>query len=244
MSTDARLTNNTGLIIPIISRLRGAASSVARLRRLLSRQPVPSAVARWALTWGGALNGDSATIEGGGGGYSWRLEHGEASRDYVSGSELRGRAEIGCDPSVAVVIIERELKAALERRAYSMITDTLQTTARPQLSEEMRWLAMYNEVGWDGASSEFWTRYAVLSTKREHAMSVVDAKLVDLLQQRALRVAPAVPFVLALMRGRCYLVSECPTEHSSNLHAATSVFLLACENAVQSLAARASPNVS
>ena len=56
---------------------------------------------------------------------------------------------------VAVLTINRPLKEALEKRAYKMYTDTLQTTEDPGLPEEMRWLAIYDEAGWGTLPPEF-----------------------------------------------------------------------------------------
>ena len=75
-----------------------------------------------------------------------------------------------------VLVMNRPLKEALEKKAYQMFTDQLQTSVDPSLPEEMRWLAMFDEVGWDGLPSEFWTRYAVLTDRREHAAGLGRAR--------------------------------------------------------------------
>ena len=124
--------------------VRGSGSS-ARLPHLT--------VSEWAGTRGMTFSnplGGALTMQGKVGPRSWRMELGRPTRDYISGEELRARAELGIYDDVVALIINRPLKEALERRAYSMITDTLQTTAEPHLPEEMRWLAMYDEIRWDG----------------------------------------------------------------------------------------------
>jgi hypothetical protein len=75
---------------------------------------------------------------------------------------------------VLVVLMNRPLKEVLEKQAYSSITDTLQTSVDPNLPEEMRLLAMYEETGWDSIPRPFWDRYAVLSDDRAHALAWVD----------------------------------------------------------------------
>ena len=45
--------------------------------------------------------------------------------------------------------MNRPLKESLEKQAYQIYTDQLQTSVDPNLPEEMRWLAMYDEVGWE-----------------------------------------------------------------------------------------------
>ena len=127
--------------------------------------------------WAG-LQGLSCTVEAGEGtfcvngelvGHPWRLERAPASRDYLVGEELRGRAEIGISPQVTVVLMNRALKETLEKRAYSLYTDTLETQASPVLTEEMRWLALYPEAGWDSLSDAFFHRYAILAERRADA---------------------------------------------------------------------------
>jgi hypothetical protein len=194
-------------------------------------------VSEWAASRGmsfssGAL-GNSVSMQGKVGGRPWRMELGRPSRDYITGEELRARAELGVDDDVGAMIINRPLKEALERRAYSMITDTLQTTADPRLPEEMRWLAMYDELGWEGPSEAFWARYAVLAGKRENALEWVDDGLAALLMAWP-EPAPGaqVPFMVVLLRGKCYLRMQYQPAETSTLDHATVIFTRACENAL------------
>ena len=194
-------------------------------------------VSEWAASRGMSFSsglGHTASMQGRVRGRPWRMELGRPTRDYILGEELRARAELGVDDEVGAMIINRPLKEALERRAYSMITDTLQTTADPRLPEEMRWLAMYDEIGWEGVSDRFWSRYAVLSDTREHAMAWVDKHLVDLLMTWPEPAAvPQVPFMVVLLRGKCYLRMQYLPADTSTLEHATAVFTTACENALE-----------
>ena len=196
-------------------------------------------VSEWAASRGMSfsnvpLSRDMA-MQGKVGGRSWRMELGKPSRDYILGDELRARAELGVSDEVAAMIINRPLKDALERRAYSMITDTLQTTASPNLPEEMRWLAMYDEVGWEGVSDAFWQRYAVLADKRENAMAWVDSALVDtLLNWPSPAPGPQVPLLVVLLRGKCYLRMQFMPPKTATLEHAATVFTSACESALAS----------
>jgi hypothetical protein len=195
-------------------------------------------VSEWAASRGmsfssGAL-GNTVSMQGRVAGWPWKLELGRPSRDYIAGEELRARAELGLSDEVGAMIINRPLKEALERRAYSMITDTLQTTADPRLPEEMRWLAMYDEIGWEGPSEAFWARYAVLTDKREHALAWVDEALVKLLMSWPEPAPlPQVPFMIVLLRGKCYLRMQYLPAETPTLDHATDVFIRACENAVE-----------
>jgi hypothetical protein len=194
-------------------------------------------VSEWAATRGmsfssGAL-GNTMSMQGKVGGRSWRMELGRPSRDYISGEELRARAELGVSDDVGAMIISRPLKDSLERRAYSMITDTLQTTADPRLPEEMRWLAMYDEIGWEGPPEAFWARYAVLADARENALAWVDDHLVEqLMSWPEPAPAPQVPFMIVLLRGKCYLRMQYQPAEMGTLDHATDVFVSACDSAL------------
>lgn len=196
----------------------------------------PGPVSEWAASRGMSFSsvplGSAVSMQGNVGGCPWKMELGKPARDYISGEELRARAELGIDDDVAAMVINRPLKDVLERRAYSMITDTLQTTASPHLSEEMRWLAMYDEIGWETVEIDFWQRYAVLAAKREHAMAWVDASLIDLLMHWPPTASPQTPFLLVLMRGKCYLRMQHDATDMNLLEHAATVFTSACESAL------------
>ena len=203
----------------------------------LSSQLQHGTVSEWAASRGMSFSsglGSTLSMHGRVGGRPWRMELGRPTRDYIIGEELRARADLGIQDEVGAMIINRPLKEALERRAYSMITDTLRTTADPHLPEEMRWLAMYDEIGWEGIADQFWSRYAVLADSREHAMAWVHQDLADLLTAWPQPAAvPQVPFMVVLLRGKCYLrMQYLPVEMSTLEHAAA-VFTSACENALE-----------
>src|SRR3954452_23210527 len=172
-------------IHPMFERIKKAFQREARDRSDSTLAQAHGPVSEWAatrgMTFSGAALGNSMTMQGKVGGRSWRMELGRPTRDYITGEELRARAELGAFDDVGAMVINRPLKEALERRAYSMITDTLQTTADPRLPQEMRWLAMYDEIGWEGAPDAFWARYSVLADRREHARAWVTDEVVRLL---------------------------------------------------------------
>ena len=208
----------------------------------VNRPDVVDALSQWAGVHGfsysalGAGNGFS--VEGTAAGKPFKLERGASTRDYIHGDELRARAEMALNDDVSVVILNRSLKDALEKRAYEMYTDTLQTTADPSLPEEMRWLAMYPEAGWDGMAPEFWKRYAVLSEKRDQAMAWVDPHLANLLMTWP-EPAPneQVPFILMLLRGKAWLRMQYTPADMPTLNHAMQIFTYACESAASRLTA-------
>lgn len=198
-----------------------------------SQNPVSEWAQSRGMTFSNVPLSSAVAMQGKVGGRPWKMELGRPSRDYIAGEELRARAELGVNDDVGAMVINRPLKEALERRAYSMITDTLQTTADPRLPEEMRWLAMYDEIGWEGVPERFWARYAVLADRRENALAWVDADLIECLNDWP---APApteqVPFMIVLLRGKCYLrMQYLPAETTTLDHAAT-IFTSACESAL------------
>lgn len=198
--------------------------------------PLAGPAARWASAQGFAVatspGATSLSFEGGPAGWNWRMELGHPSRKYVQGEELRGRAELGIDPDVLVVVMNRPLKESLEKQAYALYTDSLQTSVDPNLPEEMRLLAMHDEVGWDSMPRVFWARYAIVADERNHAQAWVDGELSQLLMDWP-EPAPAVqlPFMLMLLRGKAYLRMQQGAEALAALQHATRVFTRACENA-------------
>jgi hypothetical protein len=162
----------------------------------------------------------------------WRLEIGASTRSYIRGEELRCRSDLKLDEDISVVVMNRPLKEALERKAYNMITDTLQTTADPGLPEEMRWLAMYDEVGWDALPAKFWSRYAVMAHRREHAVQWIDPPLAQMLMDWPIPApSPETPFLIVLLRGKAFLRMEYSPPELSTLQHAAIVFTAACESA-------------
>lgn len=202
---------------------------------------IADAVSQWAGSQGFAYtgHGDSPAfaVTGQIGDKPWKLERGRSSRDYIRGEELRARAELKVNDDAAVLVMNRPLKEALEKRAYEMYTDTLQTTADPSLPEEMRWLAMYPEVGWDGLPPAFWKRYSVLADRREHALAWLDSSLAELLMSWP-EPAPdeQIPFMLMLLRGKAYLRMQYTPADMPTLQHAAQIFTSACESAVSGLA--------
>lgn len=170
-------------------------------------------------------------------GKPWRLECGAPTRDFIKGEELLFRGELGVLDSVSAVVMSRPLKVQLEKRAFQLYTNSLQTTLDPKLPEEMRWLAIYQEAGWAGLPDAFWDRYAVLSGQREHAQSWLTPALTDSLLQWPLGGPTAdVPFTLMLLRGKCYLRMQFADRDAMTVKHATKIFRLACQSALENVA--------
>ena len=163
----------------------------------------------------------------------WKLERAAASRNYISGEEIRGRADIAVDPQANIVIMNRPLKELLEKRAYALYTDSVETHAGPTLMEEMRWLALYPEVGWEKLPGPFWSRYAVMASDRAQAINWVTPELADLLTSWPDSATDAnVPVILMVMRGGVHLRMQLAPTDERTLDYVYKVFLAAVQSAI------------
>ncbi len=201
-------------------------------------------VSEWAATQGFGFSiddsGQNIALEGKVGSRPWRLQLGPPSRNYIFGEEVRARAELGVDESVAVLVMNRPLKEALEKRAYELYTNDLQTSVDTTLPEEMRWLAMYDEVGWEGLPGEFWSRFSVLTDNREAALTLLDAPLAEMmLAWPSPGPSAEVPFLVLLLNGKAYLRMEYSPADVATLQHAARIFTTACESALSGFSRRA-----
>ena len=175
----------------------------------------------------------SSCIQGKLGDKPWKLERAAASRNYIFGEEIRGRADIAVDREANIVIMNRPLKELLEKRAYALYTDSVETHAGPTLMEEMRWLALYPEVGWEKLPLPFWSRYAVMASDRAQAINWVTPELADLLMSWPDPATDAnVPFILIVMRGRAHLRMQLTPTGSDTLEHISLVFTAAAQSAL------------
>jgi len=208
-----------------------------------SSQLAHAPVSEWAGTQGFAFSADGSghgiALEGNVSGKPWRLQLGRPTRNYILGEEVRARAELGISEDVAVLVMNRPLKEALEKRAYQIYTDELRTSVDKTLPEEMRWLAMYDEVGWDSLPRQFWDRFCVLTDTRDNALAWVDPALADLMLQWP-EPAPSaeVPFMALLLNGKAYLRMEYTPADLATLQHAARVFTSACESALGAVSLR------
>ncbi len=195
-------------------------------------------VSEWASTQGFAFSSRADgrpgyQVEGRVGGKDWRIELGKPSRDFIKGMELRARAELDVRDDV-IMVMNRQLKNDLEKRAFALYTDTLQTIAAPNLPEEMRWLSIYQEVGWESLGTKFLDHYAVLSDDRVNAMAWITDELVALLMAWP-AFDPSTPMILMVLRGKAYLRMQFVEHDLPTLDHASTVLTTACELAMSNL---------
>jgi hypothetical protein len=189
-----------------------------------------SKVSEWASLQGLSYTerGKGYSMDGKIKGKPWKIEQGKPSRDFIKGIELRARGEMGLREDVAVMIMTRSLKNDLDKRAFSLYTDTLQTQVDPHLPEEMRWLSMYEEVGWEELGQVFLDHYAILADERESAVAWLTPELAGQLLAWPSS-EPGVPQVLMVLRGKVYLRMQINEGDIPTLEHATRVFTTACD---------------
>lgn len=222
----------------MFDRLRKALGASSADRPVTNQQ-----VACWAATQRVAIVAQAAEghfdLGGDLEGHPWRLECGASTRDYVRGLELRGRADVGADPEAAVMVINRTLQEALEGSAYSAITDTLQTTVDATLPEEMRWLAMYEEVAWPELPASFRRHFAVVTDSNEPAQRWVQApvvsQLLNLVEGEGGAARAESPLLLMLGRGKVYLRMEHTRRSLPEIEQAMRLLLTAAQGARRNL---------
>ncbi len=193
-------------------------------------------VGAWAHAQGYAFErleqGGDFALAGALGGKPWRLQRSHSDKDFIHGPELRARADLALEPAVSVMLINRPLKDALEQRVFEQVTHGVQTTVDGDLPEEVRWLALYDQVGWSSAPLAFWDRYAIVADTRIHAQQWLDDPLMDLLLDwPSAAVQQMTPFILQLQGGRVYLRMEYGRTDLAALEHVLKIFLQACASA-------------
>jgi hypothetical protein len=99
--------------------------------------------------------------------------------------------------------------------------------------EEMRWLALYPQVGWENLPDAFWNRYAVMTSHRAHAMRWVTPQLAALLTSWPELTSDAdVPFILMVMRGKAHLKMQLTPADANTLDHIGQVFMTAAQSAL------------
>ncbi len=215
-----------------------------KLKKVLAPQPradaAPASVQAEMGEWAAERGIRLVSVPGGTGfgltgeiaGKPWKLESGASVRDYITGQEVRARAEIKVNEEPTVIVMNRALRETLEERAYGMYTDSLQTDIQPGLIEEMHWLASYPEVGWDSLPKEFAQRYAVMSDRRGQAMIWLVDELVDMLVRwPEAGIDSRVPFMVMLMRGKVHLRMQFTPPNLPTLAHAVQLLLACAESA-------------
>ena len=170
-----------------------------------------NSISEWAGNHAMSYVGPTASrqyqLSGEFGGKPWTIERRIASRAFIKGDELNGRAALNVLSSPVVIVMNRSLKESLEKQAYEIYTDPVRTLAEPSLSEEMRWIALYPECPQFSVSRDFHQAFSVLAADAVDATRWVSDELIQLVLACRLNCRDT-PFVLMMLRGKVYLQLE------------------------------------
>ena len=133
------------------------------------------------------------------------------------------------------MVINRALKEALEGRVYGAITETLQTAADESLPQEMRWLAMYEELQWPELPPSFVRLFAVVGDRSDQARRWVNAAVVSHLLGNRSEEQAALPLVLMLSGSQLSLRMQTMARYVPDLEYATALLMVATTVAAQNL---------
>lgn len=209
-------------------------------KRLISRPPAGPdwrEVAEWAkhnkLKYKREQEGDGFVVSGGMESKPWRLEWGPPQRQYIDGHELRLRMELGLSSNLQMLLISQPLLETLERQTFESFTESTQTVIDMNTPEEMRWLAMFSKVPFQG-SKDVRMRFGLVGNVAAEAEAWVNGALARQMEEAAagfLKHEP--PFVLMLLRGRAYLRMQMPDPQVSLISQAVALFEVAVLQALR-----------
>ena len=149
-----------------------------------------------------AVQDEGFVIDGRLGATPWRLEWGPSHRPYIAGHELRLRAELGLPSELQLVVMNRALQEAMEKAVFEQYVEGVQTRIDNQTPPEMRWLVMFPKLsGTDMPLLK--DRYCALASVQSWLRHWLDGAVTQSLV--AVRIAPEVPLVLMIGRGRLML---------------------------------------
>jgi hypothetical protein len=149
-----------------------------------------------------AVHDEGFVIDGRHGSTPWRLEWGPSHRPYIQGQELRLRAELGLPAELQVVVMNRVLQEAMEKAVFEQYVEGVQTRIDNQTPPEMRWLVMFPKLS--GSDMPLLRdQYVALSSMQGWLRHWLEGPLTQTLA--GLRLAPEVPVVLMIGRGRLML---------------------------------------
>jgi hypothetical protein len=163
-----------------------------------------------------------------------RLEWGPTQRDYIVGSELRLRAELGLPGRLQLLVLSRPLMHELERETFERFTDGLQTHIDTSTPEEMRWLAMFPKYSFGAGRTALAARIGAVGSSRAALSRWIEGPLSEEIEKAGRSVlAFPTPFVLMTLRGRVLLRVGLPIPGVDALLQALALFRVAVERAVE-----------
>jgi hypothetical protein len=186
----------------------------------------------WAQSQQWTLRGvreiDGFVIDGRTGATAWRLEWGPSQRPYITGQELRLRAELSVPRELQAMVLNRELMESMEKTVFEQYVEGVQTRIDTTTPPEMRWLVMFPKLS--GAELKSLREgYAALSSYKPWIQQWLSGDL-----SRALSALPADaerPLVLMIGRRRLSLRTALPDADAGSLGAWVRLFECALQEA-------------
>jgi len=166
----------------------------------------PGAVAAWAKSRGlqfrGVREGEGFVVDGQADATPWRMEWGPTQRPYVTGNELRLRADLGLASDIQVLLLDRQLQERLEKSVFEQYVEGVQTRIDTQTPPEMRWLVMFPKLA--GAElGPLRERFVGIASHKAFVRQWLQGNLVTALSNAPQ--GPEHPLVLMISRGRLVL---------------------------------------
>lgn len=178
------------------------------LRRMLGRSAAPTEPAdlqRWAQDHGHefrrARDVQGCVISGRQGTQAWRIEWGASQRSYIEGFELRLIADIGLPHDLMVMVLNRQLKQAMEKAVYDSFVDDVQTRIDTDTPAEMRWLVMFPSMPMNDMG-RLRERYGAVSSSLPWLQQWLDSPLGEALASTIDGVPPDQAVVVTVVNGR------------------------------------------
>lgn len=209
------------------------------LKRWFSSSPKPASPVRgwdglapWAeshqYAFRGVREAEGFIVEGRTAAGRWRLEWGASQRNYITGTELRIRAELGLPGELQAVVLNRPLAEAMEKAVFDQYVEGVQTRIDNETPPEMRWLVMFPKLAGSelGALRERWV---ALASVKPFVQQWLEGALATALQ--ALPADPKRPVVLMIGRGRLALRTALAEPDARDLDDALRLFETAMREA-------------
>jgi len=206
------------------------------IKRWFSGGPAPArgwdALAPWAesrqYVFRGVREGDGFVIDGRLGALPWRLEWGPSQRSYVTGGELRLRAELGLQSDLQLVLLNRLLAEQMEKAVFDQYVEGVQTRIDNQTPPEMRWLVMFPKLS--GAEmAKLRERFVALSSIKNWLTQWLAGPVAEAIA--AVKLPPSTPMVLMIGRGRLTLRTALETPEVDELEGWVKLFEIAMREA-------------
>lgn len=197
------------------------------------------AVSRWARARGMTVRIDPGSGRvvgqvgqgGAGDGLAWTLEWGPSQRSYLIGAELCLRAEAAAASSLQALVLDRPLRARLEREVFESYVQDLQTRVDTRTPPEMRWLVMLPPVP-AAATAALGDAFSAVASDGPWASRWLNHTFARRMSDwRSTSEAQSTPFVLLLSRGRLTLRTALESPDPGSLEALAGLLRAAAESA-------------